>query len=156
MDTRPSVGRIAHSFFAESTDREPKHAYLMERNPPKRHSFRRRLGRGNKRERRKTDLLERILRGLRHATPGRGLVRKTGQADFRDLRTDRPFWKGTLLVEHKSRGQDLDKAESQAFDYIHNLLREGCQDEVPRYVIVSDFARFALHDLEPEDDDRCR
>ena len=28
---------------------------------------------------------------------------------------------------------------------------EGRQDDVPRYVIVSDFARFALYDLEPED-----
>ena len=61
------------------------------------------------------------------------------------------FWPGMLLVEHKSRGQDLGKAESQAFEYIHDLLREGREDEVPRYVIVSDFARFALHDLEPEE-----
>ena len=62
------------------------------------------------------------------------------------------FWKGKLLVEHKSRGGDLGKAESQAFDYIQDLLNEGRDDEVPRYVIVSDFARFALYDLEPEDD----
>ena len=61
------------------------------------------------------------------------------------------FWKGMLLVEHKSRDDGLDKAKSQAFDYIQDLLREGRQDEVPRYVIVSDFSRFALHDLEPED-----
>jgi hypothetical protein len=26
------------------------------------------------------------------------------------------FWRGMLLVEHKSRGQDLGKAESQAFE----------------------------------------
>ena len=56
-----------------------------------------------------------------------------------------------LLVEHKSRGEDLGKAESQAFEYIQDLIREGRQDEVPRYVIVSDFARIALHDLEPEE-----
>ena len=62
------------------------------------------------------------------------------------------FWKGMLLVEHKSRGQDLGKAESQAFGYIQDLLNEGRADDVPRYVIVSDFARFALYDLEPEDD----
>jgi hypothetical protein len=59
------------------------------------------------------------------------------------------FWKGMLLVEHKSRGQDLGKAESQAFQYIQDLLREHREDEVPRYVIVSDFARIAIHDLEP-------
>ncbi len=62
------------------------------------------------------------------------------------------FWKGMLLVEHKSRGEDLGKAESQAFDYIQDLLHEGREDDVPRYVIVSDFARFALYDLEPEDE----
>ena len=60
------------------------------------------------------------------------------------------FWKGMLLVEHKSRGKDLGKAESQAFEYIQDLLREGRHDEVPRYVIVSDFARIAIHDLEPD------
>ncbi|MGI8542813.1 MAG: type IIL restriction-modification enzyme MmeI [Aridibacter sp.] len=30
------------------------------------------------------------------------------------------FWKKKLLVEHKSRGQDLEKATSQAFDYLVN------------------------------------
>jgi len=61
------------------------------------------------------------------------------------------FWKGTLLVEHKSSGQDLSRAQSQAFDYIQALINEGRQDEIPHYVIVSDFARIALHDLEPEE-----
>ncbi|MEI6297243.1 MAG: type IIL restriction-modification enzyme MmeI, partial [bacterium] len=69
-----------------------------------------------------------------------------GQYGFIDL-----FWSGVLLVEHKSFGKDLGKAESQAFSYIQDLLREGRHDEVPRYVLVSDFARFALHDLEPDD-----
>jgi MmeI, N-terminal domain len=61
------------------------------------------------------------------------------------------FWRGKVLVEHKSRGKDLSKAESQAFRYIQDLAREGRADEIPRYVIVSDFARISLHDLEPED-----
>jgi hypothetical protein len=61
------------------------------------------------------------------------------------------FWKGMLLVEHKSRGKDLGKAVSQAFEYIQDLLREGRHDEVPQYVIVSDFARIAIHDLEPNE-----
>lgn len=64
------------------------------------------------------------------------------------------FWSGVALVEHKSRGQSLDKAQSQAFRYIQDLAREGRADEIPRYVIVSDFARIALHDLEPEDQRR--
>jgi hypothetical protein len=61
------------------------------------------------------------------------------------------FWRDKLLVEHKSRGESLDKAESQAFEYIADLIREGRSDEVPRYVIVSDFARLAIHDLEPDE-----
>src|SRR6266849_6217997 len=61
------------------------------------------------------------------------------------------FWPGIVLVEHKSLGKDLGKAESQAFRYIQDLAREGREKEIPRYVIVSDFARIALHDLEPED-----
>lgn len=74
-------------------------------------------------------------------------VRKlSGDYGYIDL-----FWHGTLLVEHKSYGKDLGKAESQAFRYIQDLAREGREDEIPRYVIVSDFARIALYDLEPED-----
>ncbi len=62
------------------------------------------------------------------------------------------FWKRMLLVEHKSSGQDLSRAQSQAFDYIQALINEGRHDEIPRYVIVSDFGRIALHDLEPEEE----
>ena len=61
------------------------------------------------------------------------------------------FWPRIVLVEHKSAGKDLGKAESQAFRYIQDLAREGRHDEIPRYVIVSDFTRVALHDLEPDD-----
>jgi len=61
------------------------------------------------------------------------------------------FWKGRLLVEHKSRGKSLDHAESQAFEYLQSLATEGRHDEIPRYVIVTDFDRLALYDLEPED-----
>ena len=61
------------------------------------------------------------------------------------------FWKGRLLVEHKSLGKRLDQAESQAFDYLKSLAREGRHDEIPRYVIVTDFDRLALFDLEPDD-----
>ena len=58
------------------------------------------------------------------------------------------FWKGRLLAEHKSAGKDLDKAKSQAFDYVQDLLREGRAIDVPRYVAVTDFARLQLYDLE--------
>src|SRR5207247_2022019 len=61
------------------------------------------------------------------------------------------FWPGIVLVEHKSFGENLGKAESQAYRYIQDLARDGRQDEIPRYIIVSDFARIAIHDLEPEE-----
>jgi hypothetical protein len=60
----------------------------------------------------------------------------TGYDGFIDL-----FWKGVVLVEHKSLGGDLGKAQSQAFEYIQSLAREGKRGEIPRYIIVSDFAR---------------
>lgn len=50
------------------------------------------------------------------------------------------FWPGLLLAEHKSAGEDLDAAYVQATDYF-----DGLKDhELPRYVIVSDFARLRL------------
>jgi hypothetical protein len=72
--------------------------------------------------------------------------RISGEYGYIDL-----FWPGMLLVEHKSQGKDLGKAESQAFRYIRDLVDEGRDDDIPRYVIVSDFARIALHDLEPQE-----
>ncbi len=61
------------------------------------------------------------------------------------------LWRGRLLVEHKSFGEDLDAAETQAFTYIEDLTREGRSEEIPRFMLVSDFARFVLYDLEPEE-----
>ncbi|MEI6674492.1 MAG: DNA methyltransferase [Verrucomicrobiota bacterium] len=62
------------------------------------------------------------------------------------------FWPGRVLVEHKSAGQDLDKAHAQGMDYIRGLMDSGRAKEVPRWLIVSDFNRIALHDLEAEQD----
>jgi len=54
------------------------------------------------------------------------------------------LWKGVILVEHKSRGKDLDKAFAQAKDYF-----PGIKDrELPKYILVSDFEIFRLYDLE--------
>ncbi len=61
------------------------------------------------------------------------------------------LWRGKLIAEHKSRGASLAQAETQAFGYIEDLTREGRFDEVPRFVLVSDFANFVLYDLEPEE-----
>jgi hypothetical protein len=62
------------------------------------------------------------------------------------------FWPGRVLIEHKSAGQDLDKAHAQGMEYIRGLTDSGRAREVPRWLIVSDFKRVALHDLEPEQD----
>lgn len=62
-----------------------------------------------------------------------------GNSGFIDL-----FWPGVLIVEHKSRGKSLDKAYGQALDYFPGLS----EDHLPKYVLVSDFARFRLYDLE--------
>jgi hypothetical protein len=71
----------------------------------------------------------------------------SGNWGFIDL-----FWPGRVLVEHKSAGQDLDKAHAQGMDYIRGLVDSGREKEVPRFLIVSDFKRIAIHDLEPEQD----
>ena len=56
------------------------------------------------------------------------------------------LWKGVLLVEHKSRGKNLDRAYTQALDYFPGIK----ESDLPRFVLVSDFARFRLIDLEAE------
>lgn len=58
------------------------------------------------------------------------------------------FWKGKLMVEHKSKGKSLEKAFAQATDYFHGLT----DDELPRYVLVCDFQQFRLYDLEKHTD----
>ncbi|HNW54455.1 MAG TPA: hypothetical protein PKN21_09315, partial [Bacteroidales bacterium] len=54
------------------------------------------------------------------------------------------LWKGTMLVEMKSRGKNLDKAYQQAVEYTYGLK----EAELPKYILVSDFANFRLYDLE--------
>lgn len=56
------------------------------------------------------------------------------------------LWKGTILIEMKSRGKNLDKAYQQAKDYIHGLK----QHEIPKYILTSDFEYFRLYDLEED------
>jgi len=53
------------------------------------------------------------------------------------------FWPGVLLVEQKSRGKNLDRAFSQALDYFPGIKER----DLPRHIVVCDFARFRLHDL---------
>jgi len=66
-----------------------------------------------------------------------------GKAGFIDL-----FWPKVMIAEHKSLGKDLDRAFTQAIDYFPGLS----DAELPRYVVVSDFAHFRVHDLETGED----
>ncbi|MGR3914824.1 MAG: class I SAM-dependent DNA methyltransferase, partial [Gammaproteobacteria bacterium] len=66
-------------------------------------------------------------------------VATTAGAGFIDL-----LWKGKLLIEHKSRGRNLDHAHAQALNYFSGIAER----DLPRYVLVSDFARFRLYDLD--------
>tara|TARA_R110000772_G_scaffold58393_4_gene132238 strand:+ start:21358 stop:24123 length:2766 start_codon:yes stop_codon:yes gene_type:complete len=65
-----------------------------------------------------------------------------GKDGFIDL-----FWPGMLLAEHKSRGKNLDSAYDQATDYFPGLSDK----ELPRYIIVSDFARFRVRNLDTDE-----
>ena len=58
------------------------------------------------------------------------------------------FWKGMLLVEQKSAGYNLEKAKAQALNYCLGLS----DNEHPRYILVSDFKRFKLFDLEDDEE----
>ena len=51
---------------------------------------------------------------------------------------------GKALIEMKSAGKDLNKAEEQALDYIHDLA----DVETPRLLIISDFRRIRIVDLD--------
>ncbi len=54
------------------------------------------------------------------------------------------FWPGVLLVEQKSAGRDLDRAYDQAGAYFDALA----EHDRPRYILLSDFQTFELHDLD--------
>jgi hypothetical protein len=54
------------------------------------------------------------------------------------------LWKGVVLIEMKSRGGDLDRAYGQARDYFPGLA----DHELPRFILVCDFGRFRLFDLD--------
>ena len=70
---------------------------------------------------------------------------KVKKLDERDGYIDL-LWKGTILIEMKSRGKNLDKAYQQAIEYTHELK----EYELPKYILVSDFENFRLYDLEDD------
>lgn len=60
------------------------------------------------------------------------------------------FWPSVLLAEHKSRGEDLGRAHAQAEQYIIDLQTEDRGEELPRYLLVSDFESIVVHDLDTD------
>ena len=54
------------------------------------------------------------------------------------------FWPKILIVEQKSAGRNLTAAYDQAGEYFDSLS----EDDKPRYILVSDFQNFELHDLD--------
>lgn len=62
----------------------------------------------------------------------------TGKVKWIDV-----LWAGVLLIEHKSAGEDLDKAEQQAREYLMSLD----QSKVPPVVIICDFNRFRIIEI---------
>lgn len=75
----------------------------------------------------------------RYATFEQKVKKMEGKTGYIDL-----IWKGMILIEQKSRGKDLDRAYKQATGYFPGLS----DNELPKYILVSDFERFRLYDLE--------
>ena len=62
------------------------------------------------------------------------------------------FWPRTLLIEQKSAGLKLDRAQGQALDYLHGIH----PTEQPRWILTCDFQRWNLLDLETGNELRFR
>ena len=79
--------------------------------------------------------------GVRRESVGRyeeHVAKLDNRSGFIDL-----FWPRVLLVEQKSAGRDLKSAYEQAGEYFDALPER----ERPRFILVSDFQTFELHDL---------
>jgi hypothetical protein len=67
-------------------------------------------------------------------------VKKLNEADgYIDL-----LWKGTIIIEMKSTGKNLDRAFEQVKEYAQCLKPH----ELPKYILVCDFQTFRLFDTE--------
>lgn len=70
--------------------------------------------------------------------PVEGLATKSGRG-----RVDM-LWPGLFMAEHKTRGEDLEAATTQAMEYVE-VLEEHQQ---PQWVAISDFETVRLHEVE--------
>ena len=77
----------------------------------------------------------------RVATFERPVQKIDGREGYIDL-----LWPGKILIEHKSKGKNLEKAKNQAIAYSFGLTEK----ELPHYILVCDFERFILYNLEED------
>lgn len=75
------------------------------------------------------------------------------EAAFKKLKGTQGFidvyWPKKLICEQKSRGEDLEKATIQALDYLQSIAKVA-EDDLPRYVLVCDFERLRVLDIETQ------
>src|SRR3989304_8391354 len=79
------------------------------------------------------------IKRQRVATFEKPVKKIDGREGYIDL-----LWPGKILIEHKTKGKNLEKAKNQAIAYSFGLTEE----ELPQYMLVCDFDRFILHDLQ--------
>ena len=77
----------------------------------------------------------------RVATFERPVQKIDGREGYIDL-----LWPGKILIEHKSKGKNLEKAKNQAIAYSFGLTEK----ELPHYILVCDFEHFILYNLEED------
>ena len=58
------------------------------------------------------------------------------------------FWPGMMLVEHKSLGENLDKAFAEALEYVNGIAER----DLPKLLVVCDFQQFRVRNLTGGDD----
>lgn len=75
------------------------------------------------------------------ATFEKSIKRLDGTTGFIDV-----FWKGNILIEHKSKGKDLSAAMTQARSYLTMIKNY----ELPRLLVVCDFYHFIIDDLDTD------
>ena len=71
------------------------------------------------------------------------IVKQSGKTGYIDM-----FYPSKLLVEQKSAGKNLDKAQYQAREYLVAVA----EHELPQAVVVSDFASFRFINLDTEEE----
>ncbi|UQN30522.1 DNA methyltransferase [Brachybacterium kimchii] len=93
------------------------------------------------------DLLEvfGIARSTAVSYEKRALRASTGKRGYIDA-----LISGTAIIEMKSAGEDLEKAEAQALDYRDSITDKS----LPDYILCSDFRRFRLTNLLAEPDEQ--